>query len=128
MVLAAVNTAKSSVFCLVYVARQDWGLVHLLSDAERIAVELVARAVDTTGIPDDEPRWIEIDELATISVRVSVEPDDVLLIQVRDCDSDLPIPPQGGCLDPHLAAVHELSDRFTGTRSRAGRLFGPSYP
>ena len=121
MVLAAVKTAKSSVFCLVYVAMQDWGLVHLLSDAERVAVELVERAVDTTGIPDDEPRWTEIDELATISVRVSVEPGDVLLIQVRDCDPTCPIPPQGEYLDRRLTAVWELSDRSTGIRSTAGK-------
>ncbi|MGH3947641.1 MAG: hypothetical protein ACRDSE_00735 [Pseudonocardiaceae bacterium] len=112
MVLAAVNTAHSSVFCLLYVAMRDWGLVHLLPDAERVAVELVARAVETTGIADQPPRWSDIEQLATISVRVSVEPGDVLLIQVRDCDPTCPIPPNGSYLDRHLKAVYDRSDRF----------------
>lgn len=106
--LAAVKTAQSSVFCFVHIVVQNWGLLHLLPDAERVAVELVARAVETTGIPDDEPRWTEIDELPTIGVRVSVK-HDVLLIEVRDCDCASPVPVQGTYLDQHLMAVHDLS-------------------
>jgi hypothetical protein len=105
--LAAVMTAKSSVYCFVHITMQDWGLFHLLPDAERIAVELVAYAVEQTGIPDAEPHWTEITNLPTIGVRVSAD-NGVVLIQVRDCDRGSPMPQQGTYLDRHLAVVHEL--------------------
>jgi hypothetical protein len=119
--LAAVRTAMSSVYCFVHITVQDWGLLGLLSDAERVAVELVAHAVEQTGIPDDELRWTEITKLATIGVRVSAD-NGVVLIQVRDCDSGSPLPQQGAYLDQHLEVVRELCSAWDWYPLDGGRV------
>jgi hypothetical protein len=119
--LAAVMTAMSSVYCFVHITMQDWGLFHLLPDAERIAVELVAYAVEQTGICDGEPHWTEITNLPTIGVRVSVD-NGVVLIQVRDCDRRSPMPEQGTYLDQHLAVVHELCSTWNWYPVDGGRV------
>ena len=121
LTLAAVKTAKSSAFRFVHIVAQDWGIGHLLPEAEQVAVELVARAVETTGILDDEARWFEIQSLSTIGVRLSAE-HGALLIQVRDADRASPIPEQGGPLDSHLEVVRDLSHAWDWYPTAGGKV------
>ncbi|MGH3973463.1 MAG: hypothetical protein ACRDS9_09065, partial [Pseudonocardiaceae bacterium] len=37
-----------------------WGFRHLATDAETLAVELITRAVETTGNPNPNPRLTEL--------------------------------------------------------------------
>lgn len=119
--LAAVNTAMSSVYCFLHITMQDWGLLDLLSDAKRVAVELVAHAVEQTGIPDAEPHWTEITRLPTIGVRV-IAANGVALIQVRDCDYASPFPNQGVYLNRHLELVRELRSAWNWYPLDGGRV------
>jgi hypothetical protein len=111
----------SSVYCFVHITMQDWGLLDLLSDAKRVAVELVAHAVEQTGIPDAEPHWTEITNLSTIGVRISAA-NGVVLIQVRDCDHASPMPHQGAYLNRHLELVRELCSAWNWYPLEGGRV------
>ncbi len=87
---------------------QRWGFRHLSDAGERIAVELIARAVETTGNPDPNPRYTDLDELYTIGIRVSRK-DNGLLIEVWDSDTT---PPQESYLDDHLSTVAEINHQW----------------
>jgi hypothetical protein len=86
---------------------QRWGLRHLSNAAERVAVELIAHAVETTGNPDPNPRYTELGEVPNIGIRVSMKGND-LLIEVWDSD-----PAPHAYHDSHLATVGEISHRWS---------------
>ncbi len=90
-------------------------------------MELVTRAVKTTGKPGSHPRWSDLDDLTTIGVRVSVDHGGVLLIQVRDCDPTCPIPAKGAYLDQHLTAVQELSRGWNWYRLDDGKVIWAEF-
>lgn len=103
--LTALHTAIRFSGLFAKFTAQRWGFRHLSNTAERVASELIAHAVETTGNPDPHPRYCELAELHTIGIRVSVK-DSGLLIEVWDSD---PAPPQDYYLDSHLSAVDDIS-------------------
>jgi hypothetical protein len=106
--LTALHTAIRSSGLFAKFTAQRWGFRHVADSAQRVAVELIARAVETTGNPDPHPRYSELRELHTISIRVSVEGSS-LLIEVWDSD---PTRPQDSYHDNYLSTVEEISQRW----------------
>lgn len=93
-----------------------WGFRYLSHAAERVAVELIARAVETARNPDPNPRYPGLGELHIIGIRLSQ--GNCLLIEVWDSD---PTPPQDAYLDNYLSLVAEISHQWSYYRPRSGR-------
>lgn len=88
---------------------QRWGLRPLADAAERVAVELIARAVETTGKPDPYPRYWELGELHIIGIRMNYKGNG-LVVEVWDSDST---PPPDAYLDHHLSTVADISRQWS---------------
>jgi hypothetical protein len=114
--LTALHTAIRFSGLFAKFTAQRWGFRHLADTAERVAIELITRAVETTGNPDPHPRYSELGELHIIGIRVSTK-DPGLLIEVWDRD---PSPPQDSYLDSHLSTVEEISQEWSCYRPRSG--------
>lgn len=88
-----------------------WGFGCALDRCERVAVELVTRAVKTTGKRGPVPRDIELRNKPLpmlVGVRVCLL-DAHVLVEVWDSDDASPLPNDGEFLDEHLAVVNEIS-------------------
>jgi hypothetical protein len=109
LTLIALHTAIRFSGLFAKCSAQRWGFRHLSGAAERVAAELIARAVETTGNPDPNPRYTDLGELRVIGIRISVK-GNALLIEVWDSD---PTPPRDSYLDSHLSAVEEASQRWS---------------
>lgn len=116
LTLRALHTAIRFSGLFAKFTAQRWGLRPLADTAERVAAELIARAVETTGNPDPNPRYTELGELHIIGIRVSRE-DHGLLIEVWDND---PIPPQNPDSDGHLSTVADISHQWNYYRPHGG--------
>jgi len=88
------------------------------SAAEQVAVELVSRAVKTTGLPNSPPRWTELDneDIPLIKVRLQLEYPN-LFIDIWDRDST---PPNDPNLDHYLMKVDEISQQWGYYQPRGG--------
>lgn len=118
LTLVALHTAIRFSGLFARFTAQRWGL-HLLEDAtEQVAVELMARAVETTGNPYPCPRHNELGELHIIGIRVSAT-DSGLLIEVWDSD---PTPPHESYLDDHLSAVEKISQQWSCYPFNSGKV------
>jgi hypothetical protein len=98
-----------------------WGFRYLATDAETLAVELVTRAVETTGNPKPRPRFTEVpkNRPPNIGIRITQQVHG-LLIEVWDSD---PTPPQDA--DAHLVTVANVSQDWDCYRpAAAGKLSG----
>lgn len=93
-----------------------WGFRHLATDAETLAVELVTRAVETTGNPNPRPSFTELskDRPPNIGIRITQRVHG-LFIEVWDSDRT---PLQG--VDAHLATVANVSQDWGCYRPRGG--------
>jgi hypothetical protein len=93
-----------------------WGFRHLATDAETLAVELITRAVETTGNPNPHPSFTELprNRPPNIGIRITQQ-DHGLFIEVWDSD---PTPPQGA--DAHLTIVANVSQEWGCYRPRGG--------
>lgn len=123
LTLVALTSAEQFAGLFAKCAALNWGLRAEAGAAERVAVELIARAVETTGNPDPRPRYTELlkDTPPRIGIRVSPIRTG-LLVEVWDTDPTPPIPPGGAYLDQHLAVVHELSRRWNWYRHGGGKV------
>ena len=121
--LAAVATAVDCSSLFVRDTLRQWRLAHLTEVAERLVAELVAAAVNTTGISNPSPRWMELTGLAMIQVRVVVL-DRRLIVEVWDCDTNAPTLGSGRDKDAGssrgLLLVQSLSDRWSFYRPEGG--------
>jgi hypothetical protein len=77
-----------------YILRQ-WRLDELAGTAELLATELVAHAVQTTGIADPHPPWTALSHLRPILVRIHVF-EQALLVEVADCEPTLVMADEDG--------------------------------
>jgi hypothetical protein len=95
-----------------------WGFRHLATDAETLAVELITRAVETTGNPNPRPSFTELSKNRppNIGIRIT-QRDHGLLIEVWD---SVPTPPRDAYLDSHLSIVEEISHDWGCYRPRGG--------
>lgn len=118
---AALHSAIGIAGLFTYYTARRWNLLELADTAERVAVELISRAVETTGIPQPHPAWAELDRLQLISIQLRWT-GRRLLIQVWDSDTTPPIreQPRDLCLDGHLLTVEEASQRWDCYQPRNG--------
>lgn len=89
LTLIALHTAIRLSGLFAKFTAQRWGFRPLADAAERVAVELIARAVETTGNPDPNPRYTELGELHIIGIPVNYRGNG-LVIEVWDSDSTPP--------------------------------------
>jgi hypothetical protein len=116
LTLIALHTAIGLSGLFARFTAHRWGFRYLSHAAERVAVELITRAVETTGNPDPNPRYTNLGELHIIGIRLSHQ-RNCLLIEVWDSD---PTPPQDVYLDNHLSLVAEISHQWSCYRPRSG--------
>ncbi|MDQ3765564.1 MAG: hypothetical protein M3460_30290 [Actinomycetota bacterium] len=111
LTLIALHTAIRLSGLFAKFTAQRWGLRPLPDAAERVEVELIAHAVETTGNsnPDPHPRYSELDELHIIGIRVNYKGNG-LVIEVWDSDST---PPPDTYLDHHLSTVADISQQWS---------------
>lgn len=116
LTLLALHTAIRFSGLFAKSTAQRWGLRHLANAAERVAAELIARAVETTGNPNPHPRYTDnLGELSTIGIRVRIHRNG-LLIEVWDCD---PTPPHR-TPDGHLSVVAGITQQWGYYQSHNG--------
>ncbi|MEV0346079.1 hypothetical protein AB0H88_09940 [Nonomuraea sp. NPDC050680] len=108
--LLALHTAITIGAQVARIAARLWGLPYLEHVAEQVAAHLIARAVETTGHPNPNSRYSDIDPttLAVVSIRVHRRAD-ALIIDVWDTD---PTAPDALPLDQHITAVGALARRW----------------
>jgi hypothetical protein len=116
LTLIAVNSAERFSGLFARGVAVAWGFRHLATDAETLVVELVTRAVKTTGNPNPRPSFTELsrNRPPNIGIRVSLKGND-LLIEVWDSDRT---PLQGA--DAHLAVVTNVSQDWGCYQPRGG--------
>ncbi|MGH3623526.1 MAG: hypothetical protein ACRDQ5_17295 [Sciscionella sp.] len=88
-----------------------WGFGCLADRCERVAAELVSRAVDAKSSAEPVPDDIESREKpppTLVGVRVCLL-DRHVLVEVWDSDQSSPLPREDEFLDDHLAVVNEIS-------------------
>jgi hypothetical protein len=112
--LVALTSAERFAGLFTKHAAIAWGLRPVAEAAQQIAVELITRAVETTGNPDPHPNYTEmLNPPPLIGIRITRTQTSGLLIDVWDSDPTPPLPAQGSHLslsiDHHLAAVQLAS-------------------
>jgi hypothetical protein len=116
LTLIAANSAERFSGLFAKGTAVAWGFRHLATDAETLAVELITRAVETTGNPTPRRTFTELlkNRPPNIGIRITQQ-DHGLLIEVWDSDST---PPQGA--DAHLTIVANVSQDWGCYRPRGG--------
>jgi hypothetical protein len=111
LTLVALTSAERLAGLFTKHAAIAWGLRPIAEAAQQIAVELITRAVETTGNPDPHPNYTELSENPPplIGIRITCTQTSGLLIDVWDSDPTPPLTSTGSSLDHHLAAVQLAS-------------------
>jgi hypothetical protein len=112
LTLAATSTAVNVSLLLLDCALADWGRPELARGGATLLSELVGEAVKLTGVPDPKARWVDLDDLALVHVRLRLF-DDRLVIEVADRHRKPPNPS-----DP----FRSLSKRWNFYPTAAGRV------
>lgn len=120
--LAALPTAVGCSRLFVKYTLDAWQLGHLIESAELLVSELVTNAVKATGITEPNPRWIELDDLKLIAVRLR-RSETSLFIEVWDSEPTPPVMPEQS-LDSEsgrgLFLVASMSHRWHYYHPKAG--------
>jgi hypothetical protein len=118
LTLLALHTAISIGATLARIAARNWDLAPVEHAAEQAAAHLIARAVETTGDPDPNPRYTGIDftRIPVLGIRAHRRAD-ALIIDVWDTD---PTPPNSVTLDEHMAAMAVLARRWATYPAQCG--------
>jgi hypothetical protein len=112
LTLAATSTAVNVSLLLLHCALADWGRPELASSGTTLLSELVGEAVKLTGVPDPSTRWLDLDDLALVHVRLRLF-DDKFVIEVADRHREPSNP---------SAAFRSLSKRWNFYPTSAGRV------
>jgi hypothetical protein len=91
LTLAATSTAVNVGRMFVHHTLNEWGQPGLVSTGEALLSELVDQAVTLTGVPDPSTRWLDLDDLALIDLRLLLF-DHGIVIEVGDRHRDAPTP------------------------------------
>ncbi|MGH3874924.1 MAG: hypothetical protein ACRDSR_26050 [Pseudonocardiaceae bacterium] len=116
LTLIAANSAERFSGLFAKSIAVAWGFRHLATDAQTLAVELVTRAVETTGNPNPRPTFTELSKNRPLNIGIRItQRVHGLLIEVWDSDLT---PPQGA--DARLATVANVSQEWGCYRPRGG--------
>ena len=91
LTLAAVPAAAGCSRRLIRLALSRWGLARMTGDAELVASELATNAVQATGVMNPDAKWSDLENLATIHVRLVLF-ETSIVIEVWDRDPAAPMP------------------------------------
>ncbi len=112
LTLAATSTAVNVGILLLHHTLQEWKRTELEDSGEAVLSELIGQAVKLTGVPNPSPRWVELDHLALIRVRL-VLLDKGVIVEVADCHDQPPSLPD---------AVTSLCSRWNSYPTSVGRV------
>lgn len=132
LTLAAVPSAVRCARMFARACLRQWGLESMAEDSELVISELVTNAVQATGITEAEPRWSQLDGLATIQVRLVLS-DRSIVIGAWDRNPEPPVQAEPGTDSENgrgLAIVAALCQRwdYLAAPGRQVRLGGTGHP
>lgn len=91
LTLVATATAVSVANLFLDYTLKQWGHPRLIDNGEALLSELVGKAVELTGVPDPSARWVDLDDLALVLVRLVLLEHGVIL-EVADRHDKPPEP------------------------------------
>jgi len=112
LTLAATSTAVNVGILLLHHTLKEWERTELEDSGEAVLSELIDQAVKLTGVPDPSPRWLDLDDLALIRVRL-VLLDHGVIVEVADRHDQPPSLPD---------AVTSLCSRWNFYPTSVGRV------
>lgn len=112
LTLAATSTAVNVGNLFLGYTLREWGHTGLASNGEALMSELIGEAVKLTGVPDPSPRWVELNDLALIRVRL-VLLDESMIFEVADRHREPPEP---------SGTFRSLSTRWNSYPTSVGRV------
>lgn len=112
LTLAATHTAPNIAKLFVGYVLREWGQAALIGDSEAVVSEMVENAVTLTGVPETEPQWSNLEDLALIRVRL-VLLDKSIVIEVADSHNQPPAPSE---------KFHSVSRRWNSYPTKVGRV------
>jgi hypothetical protein len=108
LTLAATSTAVSVGMMFLRYTLANWERAELGDNGEAVLRELIGQAVNLTGVPEPSPRWVELDDLALLRVRL-VLLDHGVIVEVTDRHDQPPSLP--GRRDVAVLTVELLPDQ-----------------
>ena len=112
LTLAATPTAVNVGLMFLDLTLSKWGHLELRSIGTPLLAELVGQAVSLTGVSDPSTRWLDLNDLALINVRLLLF-DHGIVIEVADRHREPPTPSD---------AFRSLSRRWHFSATPAGRV------
>lgn len=112
LTLAATSTAVNVGILLLHHTLKEWERTELEGSGEAVLSELIGQAVKLTGVPNPSPRWVELDDLALIRVRLMLL-DHGVIVEVADRHDQPPSLPD---------AVTSLCSRWNSYPTSVGRV------
>lgn len=91
LTLAATSTAVNVGVLFLQYTLEEWGRPDVVSNGKTLLSELISQAVTLTGVPNPSPRWVDLDDLALIHVRLVLFEQEVV-IEVADRHRKPPTP------------------------------------
>jgi hypothetical protein len=112
LTLAATSTAVNVSLLFLHFTLREWRRTELGDNGEAVLAKLVDQAVKLTGVPEPSPRWVELDDLALIRVRLVLLEHSVI-VEVSDRHDRPPTWPD---------AVLALCARWSSYPTTSGRV------
>jgi hypothetical protein len=112
LTLAATSTAVNVGLLFLHHTLTEWGHPELASNGDALLSEMISQAVKLTGVPDPSPRWVELDDLALICVRLVLF-GRAVVIEVADRHREPPNPSN---------AFRSLGKRYNFYPTKLGRV------
>ncbi len=112
LTLAATSTAVHVGLLFLNYTLIKWDHQELALNGETLLSEMVMQAVKLTGVPDPSPRWVDLDDLALVCVRLMLF-DHAVVIEVADRHREPPNPSED---------FRWLSKRWNFYPTQAGRV------
>lgn len=112
LTLAATSTAVNVGVLFLQYTLEEWGCPDVVSNGKTLLSELISQAVTLTGVPNPSPRWVDLDDLALLHVRLMLF-DQEVVIQVADRHQKPPTP---------SPSFRSLSKRWNSYTTPVGRV------
>lgn len=130
LTLAATLSAVSCSRMFTKLTLAKWGADKIVDDALLVVSELVTKAVKATGITDPEPKWVELEEINVVTVRL-VGLEDSIIFEVWDTSPEEPTVKEAALDDEGgrgLDLVEHLAKRWGSYPHRGGKVVWAELP